>query len=203
MKKILLLILCLSVIGNIFCQSDKKNYIGINYSFGSIDYKSNRTDFFSSSNYEGKSYRSIGFDYRYRISENVDFCTGLIFINNILTLGTSHLSTGGSNYNNYDDNLFIFSLPLHLKYHFLKYLFIDGGASINYHPSKGYTWGIGLGGGVGAEYVFNNGFALSLSPNMQLNFLNKDESDNNNMPSMPGPDKLTQFGLKFGLGYRF
>ena len=202
MKKILLLILCLSVIGNIFCQSDRKNYIGINYSFGSIDYKSNRTGFFSSSNYEGKSYRSIGFDYRYRISENVDFCTGLIYTNNILTLRTrQHFSDGRSNHY-YDDNLFIFSLPLRLKYHFLKYLFIDGGASVNYHPSKGYKWGVGFGVGLGAEYIFNNGFVVSFAPNIKLNFLDEEESDNRIHTNIM-PDKLTQWGIKFGLGYIF
>ena len=112
-----------------------------------------------------------------------------------------HFSDGRSNHY-YDDNLFIFSLPLRLKYHFLKYLFIDGGASVNYHPSKGYKWGVGFGVGLGAEYIFNNGFVVSFAPNIKLNFLDEEESDNRIHTNIM-PDKLTQWGIKFGLGYIF
>ena len=195
MKKILLLILCLSVIGNIFCQSNKKNYFGVNASFGDINYKRYRSTTYTSSEFEGKTYFCLGFDYEQRIYENVDFCTGFVFTKNSLINHWTNGSYSGSNM----DELFIFSFPFHIKYHFLNYLFVDGGVCVNYHPSQGYTWGVGLGAGVGAEYVFNNGFAVSLSPNMQLNFLTVEKHDS----KKDRYDNLTRMGIKFGLGYRF
>jgi hypothetical protein len=108
---------------------------------------------------------------------------------------------GGSYTSIYRDKLFIFSLPLHIKYHFLKYLFVEGGVDLNYHPSKGYKYGAGLSAGIGAEYVFHSGITLSASPFGQWSLLVGDEQ--NKTYSILESDALSLFGIKLGIGYRF
>ena len=99
----------------------------------------------------------------------------------------------------YNEKFFIFSVPLHLKVHFLKYLFIDGGVSFNYYPSTGYTWGVGAGIGIGAEYTFKPAISISAGYQSQWNFLNLFSRQNNSF----GIDMLNQRGFVIGLGYRF
>ena len=201
MKKVFLLAIVFCVVSNVFCQSNKKNYIGAFYSIGGINYSSVKGNMFSERKYEGKNFYNLGLDYELRLSENVDFCTGFVFSNNKTVFASSHQLVGMSNSYDYDDELFLFSFPIHIKYHFLKFLFIDGGVCFNYHPSRGYTWGLGFGAGVGAEYVFNNNIAVSLSPYTQFNLLNANLEDQ--MAFMGKNDNLTQFGVKLSLGYRF
>ncbi|MDR3246536.1 MAG: hypothetical protein LBT50_08910 [Prevotellaceae bacterium] len=93
------------------------------------------------------------------------FCTGLIISSTNMTVsplsGTSH-----------QDEFFMLSVPVSLKVHFLKYLFADGGLSVNIHPWKGYKWGIGAGITGVAEYVFRSGMVILPGYRWHGNMLN-------------------------------
>ncbi len=202
----LMAIICLTT--NVYCQKEKKNYISLHVSNGISDLsRGNSFGYTSERSYSGKNYLTIGFDYAKMTSENLEMCTGLsVTFNDMAFSSTSYWSEssqwgnyGGSTTYDYSDRFFIFSVPGHLKLHLLKYLFIDGGISINYHPSMGYTWGIGYGGGAGAEYTFKSGISLSLSPYMQWNMLNIGSSSGDAFNS----DNLKQKGINVALGYRF
>ncbi|MDR0681778.1 MAG: hypothetical protein LBG15_08025 [Dysgonamonadaceae bacterium] len=211
-KQFLLLVAIIYATENTYAQEERKNYIGVNYSFGRNDYNRNGITFggFGASHkYEGNDFKSITIEYARRTTSNTEFCTGLtaIFAYLATTSTYNSISGGGSNTSNYRDKIFIFSLPLHLKYHFLKYLFVEGGLDLNYHPSKGYEYGAGLSVNMGVEYVFHSGITLSASPFGRYNLLIGRDKEHDmgsaGTYSMLGPDTLFQWGIEWGIGYRF
>jgi hypothetical protein len=206
-KHFLLWVAIIYATENTYAQKEKKNYIGMNFSFGWNDYNRNGITFGGfgeSRKYEGDNFRSIAIEYARQTAPNIEFCTGLSATGAYLTTTTS---TYGSNTSNNRDEIFIFSLPLHLKYHFLKYLFVEGGVDLNYHPSKGYKYGAGLSAGIGAEYVFHSGITLSASPFGRWNWLGSMGKEHDmgsaGTYTMTGYDSLSQWGIKLGIGYRF
>lgn len=180
-------------------QTGKQNYLGMHFSFGTCDYSRGGAvvGALTFKNYEGNNFKSLGFDYARRTSKNLDLCLGVVIMSNSLTVSTSGLNSSGSNS---DELFFMFSLPVHLKYHFLKYLFVDGGLCANIHPSLGYKWGAGVGLSAGVEYVFTTGISVSLYPFIQWNALNIGGSQGE---SIGGIDQLSQKGIRIGAGYRF
>ena len=127
-----------------YSQNEKKNYFGVHYLLGSCNY--------SSSKHDGTNYYGIELDYKYRYSENSELCLGITATVNNMTQTSSHSwhqsypggSSGGVDTSYYGDQLYIFSLPVHFKRHFLQYFFIGGGPSLNIHPSKSYKSGLAV-----------------------------------------------------------
>ena len=201
MKKFIavLIIICGATSG--YGQVERKHYIGGHVSYGVSDYssESDNSTLFGSKSYAGDNYLTIGLDYSYRDSEVFEIGTGISVTFNDMTISSTYWNFGsGSSSSESDDQFFIFSVPLHLKFHFLKYLFVGGGLSLNYHPSKGYTWGVGGNISIGAEYTFRSGLTVSISPEIQSNLLNFASFGDSY-----GIDKLTQKGISIGLGYKF
>ncbi len=184
-------------IGILYGQVERENYLGIRYSYGACDYSRGGAVFGSLAmkDYKGKDFYILGLDYAHRTSKHLDLLLGFTFINNKLTIK----SIGSSSTS--DNQLFIFSFPVHLKYHFLKYLFIDGGFCVNVHPSLGYKWGAGVGIGVGGEYMFSSGITVSIYPFMQWDLLNFNIGRRSE--SIGGIDIMSQKGIGIGLGYQF
>jgi hypothetical protein len=215
-KQFLLLITVVYATEHAYAQKERKNFINVNYSFGWNTYSRNGTTvggFGTWRDYEGDDFKSIAVEYARRTASNTEFCTGLTAISAYLATTTSNYYSmpngGGSNTANYRDALFILSLPLHLRYHFLKYLFVEGGLNLNYNPSMGYKYGAGLNANIGAEYVFHSGITLFASPFVQWNLLrsrgigNEHDMGNAGKYIMTKSDKLLQWGIKSGIGYRF
>jgi hypothetical protein len=213
-KQFLLLVAIIYATENTYAQKEKKNCISVNYSFGWNDYNRNGITiggFGASHEYEGDDFKSVAIEYARQTTPNIEFCTGLTATAAYLVATSTYANSlsggGGSNTSNYRDKIVIFSLPLHLKYHFLKYLFVEGGLDLNYHPSKGYKYGAGLSAGIGAEYVFHSGITLSASLFGQWNRLGSMGKEHNmgnaGTYTMVGADTLSQWGIKLGIGYRF
>jgi hypothetical protein len=207
-KQFLLLVAIIYATENTYAQKEKKNYISVNCSFGWNDYNRNGMTFggFGASHkYEGDDFKGIAIEYARQTAPNVEFCTGLTATAAYLATASTYISGGSSNTSNNKDEIFIFSLPLHLKYHFLKYLFVEGGVDLNYHPSKGYRYGAGLSAGIGAEYVFHSGITLSASPFGRWNLLTGNEHGMGDAGTytMGESDTLSLWGIKLGIGYRF
>ncbi|GHT48829.1 hypothetical protein AGMMS49982_00910 [Bacteroidia bacterium] len=198
MKRFLVLIIICGTI-NVHAQNEKRNYLGGHVSFGKSNYSSDdRIGDAVNRDYTGINYFTFGFDYSHRDSGGFEVGTGISVTSNKMAL-VSNLMFAQNNKFKYDETLFIFSIPVNLKLHFLKYLFVGAGLSFNYHPRMGYTWGVGGKINIGAEYTFNSGISVSISPEMQSNILNLGSSPEGSI----GTDKLTQKGINIGLGYRF
>lgn len=208
MKKIWMLLVISCMIVCVYGQNERMHYFGAQYLIGVCNYHSGSVGIGASEIYDGTSYYGMGIAYRYRKSEKTELCLGVTATVNKMGLTSSHSwqqttpwgSGGGTNTSYYDDQLYMISLPVHFRFHFLKYFFIGGGPCLNIHQSKGYKWGVGLEINVGAEYMFKSGLTVSFSPRGQWNWLKKfDKGDSWGM----GMDKLSQIGGSFGLGYRF
>lgn len=201
MKKLLLIIILATLTTILSAQEQKKYYLGGSFSYGKTNYSSSRFNFSKEENYTGNDYYSIALDYAYRTSSKTDFFIGLsATLHRLNTESSTHPVSGFSNSSEYYEPFGIFSVPLGIKYHFGKYFYAKGGASLNYHPYKGYTWGIGGLAGLGAEYTLKSGLSLSISPQIQFNMLGlgSSESTNSNFD-----ENLTQIGVNIGIGYRF
>ncbi len=201
MKQCLIVVAVLCIVTDVYAQEEirkeRKNYIGNHVSFG-------KSDFFYSSvggatlrSYSGENYFRIGFDYARR-SDYIEFCTGLSATFNNMGLSSYSWSAGGGRSSTSSETFFIFSIPAHLKIYILKYIFLDGGVNINYHPSMGYTWGVAPGMGTGLSYTTWSGLCFSIAFNMQWNILSLFGADGASMD-----DRLIQKGVNIGVGYRF
>ncbi|MDR0604700.1 MAG: hypothetical protein LBG80_10395 [Bacteroidales bacterium] len=211
MKKALLninfkqLLVCIAVIyatENTFAQKERKNHISLNYSFGFDSYNRNGSTvggFGAANMYRGADFKSIAIEYAHKVAPSVEFCTGLTATAVFLVMTSKY---GGS----YRESMGIFSLPLHLRRYFSKYLFLEGGVDLNYNPYMGYKYGGGLSASLGVEHVFDSGITLVASPLVRWNILGgMGENDMGNADTyvMTGFDTLFQLGIKLGVGYRF
>jgi hypothetical protein len=97
---------------NTCAQKEMKNYIGMGYFFGLTKNGTMVGGFGTDAN----DFKSISVDYVRQTSPDLELCTGLTVI--------------------FVGELAILSFPLHLRRHFLKYLFVEGGLNLNYHPNK-------------------------------------------------------------------
>jgi len=186
---------------NIECR---KNYFGGHFSYGKVNFSSSKFNFLSDENYSGKYYYSLAFDYAHTISKNTEFITGLIATAVKMDLISKDYWVNHTY--QYDDSFFILSIPVGVRYYFGKYFYANAGVSINIHPTKGYTWGLGGFAGIGAEYTLKSGLTFSINPQIKENILFSKNSSSDNVPSIPSSifdEKLLQIGFDIGIGYRF
>jgi hypothetical protein len=203
-KQILLLVAIIYATDT-YAQEEKKNYIGMNYSFGWSNYNKNgiTSDALRSLNTnERDNFKSMSIEYAYQTAPYVEFCTGLTATTVCLAAAFTYVpdvgGNGGSYTSVYSDEIFIFFLPLHVKSHFLKYLFVEGGIDLNYSSGKDYRYGAGLIAGIGVKYEFHSGITFSASPFRQWSLLMGNAED-----SITESDDLSQWGIKLGIGCRF
>jgi len=118
-----------------------------------------------------QNYIGIGFEYFSR-GNNLEVGTGL-FVSSITSI----------------------SVPFTVKQYFGKYIFIGSGVMAGYE--KGLC--VGVIAMIGVEYVFENGFSLSLSPNLRYSIINLTGIQNNYFSNT----ELLHAGVTFGIGFRF
>ncbi len=97
-----------------------------------------------------------------------------------------------------NEKLEIISIPIYANYTFWKYLFVSAGPILDFQTSENSIdsqSGIGYSLGLGTKYNFNN-IAIFLNPNFKRHAVIPFEKENYHQ-------KLTEFGIQFGLGYRF
>jgi hypothetical protein len=206
-ERLLIMVIIVFTAGNAYAQKVRQS-VNINCAFGQDNYtRKGITSGLGDHRYKGSDFKGMEIGYSRSIAGNIDFCTGLSATIADLELASTAFQPGGSSTSVNRDEIFVFSIPAHLKFHFLKYLFFEGGINLNYHPSKSYTWGAGLSAAIGAEYEFHSGITLFASPFGQWNCLNLGIGNEQKMGSLltytPGRDVLSLKGIKIGVGYKF
>ena len=207
MKKIATLTIIFCTFGCVYGQNEKKHYIGVHYPYGACRYHYSSIKNNSWKEFDGKNYCGFGFDYKYRSSEISELCLGVAVTINKVDMTSTNIGWGNGRTYTSDDSYIITSLPVHLRFHFLKYLFAGGDPCLNYHSKNvGTRWGLGIGITAGAEYVFKSGLAISFTPRAQWNgldiFKNRDPFVNNGNIGIL-TDKMFQMGFNIELGYKF
>lgn len=203
MKKYLILTLLIIAALKLEAQVGNKHYLGTHYSYGKAIYSKGTYKLTNNRQYEGKDYFTFGIDYTYRTSETTDLGIGLSGTIVSLYLENTVILPGETRNAHYDESFTILSVPVYLKYHFGKYFYLNPGLSFNYHPSRGYTWGVGGFAGIGFEYTLFSSVSLSIAPQIQLNILSSGKRDNDDYNYSGFEDKVTLIGGKIGIGYKF
>ena len=191
-RKLLLFTLLLCISHLTFPQ--KQNEVRIYY--GLVDSKIlNDKDLDGGSSYDLKNTREIGIHYIKRITPNFSLETGLNYFS--ADLEKSSISWGGSPGTSFE-SYGLLSIPLLARLSFWNYFFANAGPVIDFQTTDheiASQSGIGYSLGLGAQYYFNN-FSIFVNPNFRQHSLVSFEKENNQ-------GKLTGFGIKMGIGYRF
>ncbi|HTE01403.1 MAG TPA: outer membrane beta-barrel protein [Mucilaginibacter sp.] len=185
--KLILSALCLLSI-QAFSQS--KNNISVVYGFASntIDIHGAIGDY----GYANKSGIMYGLSYTRDLAKSFSIETGLIYANHQAEV---HYIVGGLGEQKRSGEIHLISVPLYARYTFLKYLFLQGGFSLDHQTN--YTResvandqsGLGLEFGVGGKINLGQ-FSVFANPY----FCNHNFSGTNN---------LMETGVKFGAGFNF
>jgi len=155
-----------------YMPKPKKHYLGFSIAKGVGRYIGEG----SASTWD-EDFLGIGFGYSYRRGES-EMGTGLIF------------STATS-----------ISVPFTVKKYFGNYVFLGinflAGFDLNSNYPLKESLCFGMNMILGAEYVFENGFSLSLGPNLQHSIIGSTRKDSG------VPDIMQFVGFTIGIGYRF
>ncbi|MBD8487450.1 hypothetical protein IFO69_01700 [Echinicola sp. CAU 1574] len=100
----------------------------------------------------------------------------------------------------YYKEMSVVSVAFNAHYVFWKYLFVNGGPILDFETSDNDNWidsqsGVGYSLGLGGKYDFDK-FLIFINPNFKRHAVIPFKKDTNHQ-------KLTEFGVQFGLGYRF
>lgn len=100
-----------------------------------------------------------------------------------------------------NEELKLLSIPLFAKYVFWHYAFINGGPLVDFQLSDSPTInsqsGIGCSLGFGGEYDFKH-FLIYVNPDFKRHDVIPFEKYSHRFQ-----DRLTEFGIQFGIGYTF
>ena len=190
MKKIFfLLIACFSIV-NLYSQTetDKKNTVDVYIAPGYGNYSGG-----------GAVPFNIGIDYSRRLTERWSLGGGLermaILSHNKYDISTELVGDEVVTRQTTRKGLFfdweMTSIPIQLKYHFTKTVYLNFGPSLDI--SNGFSetgFGLGLRAGVGFEHEFKNGILLSLNPYLKADFGSWDVN-------------YFLIAVNLGVGYRF
>lgn len=195
MKKKKLILLIVILILSIHSYSQNSNELRIYY--GISDGKLLEYQDFYAGNYEYNTLNEFGVKYLRQIKNNFSIELGLNFLkldikNEILMFPTGVLTDY--------EKLEIVSIPIYANYTFWKYLFVNGGPILDFQTSDNLnnspsTSGIGYSIGIGGKYDFDK-FLIFVNPNYKRHSVIPFKKENY-------PRKLTEFGIQFGVGYKF
>lgn len=175
------------------CYAQKTNQIQIYYGF--VDSELLRNDELDgAASYDNKNSYEIGIKYLKNISRNFRIETGINFFKARVKITPSFT---GVPVTSTFEKLRIVSIPIYANYSFGKFFFINGGPILDFQNSKksfDSQSGIGYGIGVGGKYSFNN-FVIYLYPNFKRHSSIPFKKENYHQ-------KLTEFGMQIGIGYK-
>ncbi len=157
------------------------------YSFGGTDLYNTR-GIVGSPSYSGRGFYGFGAMGSVELERNLDIVTGLSYVGNRFRMTPAPTGTYPASEN---VNINIFSLPVMVRYHFLKFLYVGGGPVFSINSGDRDLNGIGLSGIFGAEFSFDNGLVVTFGPNIRLHGL------------LPWKNyRLINSGVNIGIGYR-
>ncbi|TXE06611.1 porin family protein [Gelidibacter salicanalis] len=146
-------------------------------------------------NYDVNNFNEFGIKYLRQVKNNFSIEFGL----NLLKSDIEHrVMMWPEGYRTRSEKLEIISIPIYGNYSFWKYLFVNAGPILDFQTTENSIdsqSGIGYSLGLGAKYNFNN-ISIFLNPNFKRHAVIPFEKENYHQ-------KLTEFGIQFGLGYRF
>ena len=138
----------------------------------------------------------FGFRYLLKVTDNLALETGLNYWKGDIVLNSALPRPGETSSS---QELQTTSIPIFANYTFLDYFFVNGGPVMDFQRSESESIdpqaGIGVGFGLGAQYAFNN-FNIYVNPNFRRYAVIPFEEEDNHQ-------KLTNFGVQLGVGYRF
>ena len=154
--------------------------------------------------YSGDKFYTLGVNYLYPFTKWLDFQTGLHYAHHQITVTPNLPYIPGDEYRNYfvspnTEYLNVISIPVGVQVNFLKYLFVNGGFSLDFDTGKSNSLedqtGIGLQVGAGVQYEFKNKIALFINPYSKsysvVAFSSQDEKQ-----------RLLEAGVKIGVMLR-
>jgi len=200
MKHFLSLVIVLLFITNGFSQKNTSNNyskIGVSYS----SFGSNPVVFFQTlagaPSYNSNHFYTLSLDYSFSIMNNLEIETSFDYSEQTVTVVPN--VSPEINMNSHNQTFTILSIPVGVKYSFLKYVFINGGAFISYDNHNKYEVdnqsGIGLYGGLGLEYTLNMGLSVFINPYLKAHSLIPFDTQGTQA-------HLMESGFKMGVKYK-
>lgn len=164
--------------------------------FGFIDSKLLRSENFDGgASYSNENSYEFGVKYLKKLTPKLSLETGINFMSSNVKISPNLI---GANIEPYYENLKMISIPMFINYSIGKYFFLNGGPVLDVQNStelfdsqSGFGYGIGFGG----KYSFEK-FLIYLNPNFKRHSVVPFEKENYHQ-------KLTEFGIQLGIGYKF
>lgn len=142
-----------------------------------------------------ENFAEFGFRYLRKINNQLAIETGVNYERAVL-IRTPHFK--GEPVYTRGERFELLSIPAFINYTFWNFLFINGGPMVDFQLTETTSdsqSGIGYGLGFGGKFNFNN-FSIYLNPNYKRHAVIPFDKQQYHQ-------KLTEFGIQFGLGYRF
>ena len=177
-------------------QCYSQNLNGLRTYYGVIDSELLRNENLDGgANYDNENSYEFGLKYLRKISKKFSIETGINYMNCKVKITPAPT---GMPVNSRYENLKIISVPIFANYSLGKYFFANGGPIVDFQNSEesfDSQSGIGYGIGIGGKYKFD-GFLIYINPNFKRHaFIPFDKEKYH--------QKLTEFGMQFGIGYDF
>jgi len=176
------------------CFSQKKNELRVYYGISDSELLRN-DELTGAGSTDLKSFSEFGLKYLRNINNKLALETGFNYSNATIIIKPPFM---GEQVASRKENFELISIPLYANYTLWNYFFINGGPMIDFQISDNSTDsqdGIGYSLGVGGKYSVKN-FNFYLNPNFKRHALIPFDKENNHQ-------KLTEFGIQVGIGYKF
>lgn len=164
--------------------------------YGTSDSKMLRNqDLDGTGSMEVTSFSEFGFRYLGKINKHLSLETGLNYSKADLELTPAFM---GEPVQSRGEEFELISIPVYVSYTLWNYVFIHAGPLLDFQLSENTTdsqSGIGYGLGLGGKFNFNN-IVIYLNPNFKRHAVIPFEKENYHQ-------RLTEFGVQLGLGYKF
>ncbi|MBI9065179.1 MAG: outer membrane beta-barrel protein, partial [Marinilabiliaceae bacterium] len=154
--------------------------------------------------YSGDKFYTLGVNYLYPFTKWLDFQTGLVYSKHQVTITPNVVYDyiPGVDYppvKSYNEDLSVISIPVGVQINFLKYLFVNGGFSLDFDAGSSNSFddqtGIGLQVGAGVQYEFKNKISLFINPYSKSHSIVSFSSQDNRQ-------RLLEAGVKMGVMLR-
>lgn len=191
MKRIFL-ILCLFSFFHGYGQDAGRNSMNFYVGFGGSHIV--RPALEGGPNYNAGSSFHFGLSYTRFVNQNLGIETALNYLD---TEVETTPSPGGTQNSLLPVELV--SLRAGLRYSFLRFLYLNGGLLLDFEAENEVIdsqSGIGLGIGIGGEYMFPSGFTIFANPYLNQHALLPFQKE-------PSHQRLLDAGIRLGVGYRF
>ena len=142
-----------------------------------------------------ENFTELGFTYLRKVNKHLAIETGINYAIADLKITPAYM---GEPVQTRGEEFELISIPIYANYTIWKFLFINGGPMIDFQTSETTVdsqSGIGYGLGIGGKYNLSN-FIIYFNPNFKRHSVIPFEKEKHHQ-------KLTEFGIQFGLGYSF